>query len=147
MCNSARFFICARCRSQVWICRHCDRGNVYCGRPCSGSARHESLRAAGQRYQSSRIGRFRHAERQSQYRAKRQKVTHHGSAAVVPDDVLGARFKTAAVERFVAVAAGAQVQRCHFCYRPCSPLVRLDFLHRTRPDLRSIPWIRPPPDG
>lgn len=147
MSNSARFYLCARCRSQVWICRYCDRGNVYCSRQCSGPARRESLRAAGQRYQSSRPGRFRHAERQSHYRAKRQKVTHHRSTDGAPDDVLSAKFKTAPVGRFVVVAPGAKAQRCHFCYRPCSPLVRLDFLHHRSLGRRSIPWIRPPPDG
>ena len=146
MQDSARLFICGRCRLQVWICRYCDRGNVYCGLRCSGPARRASLRAAGRRYQSSRLGRFRHAERQSRYRAKRQKVTHHGSADGRSDDVLAAESKTAPVQRF-ATATGAQQQHCYFCKRACSPLVRLDFLHRTRPGLRSSPWIRPPPDG
>ena len=146
MQDSARLFLCARCRSQVWICSHCDRGNVYCSRQCSEPARRESLRAAGRRYQSSRSGRFRHAERQRHYRAKTQKVTHQGSADAAPDGVLHAEFNTPPVQRFTAAATGVQGLHCHFCHRACSPLVRLDFLYRSS-ELRSIPWIRPPPDG
>ena len=146
MQDSARFFLCARCRSQVWICSHCDRGNVYCGKQCSEPARRESLRAAGRRYQGSRPGRFRHAERQRHYRVKSQKVTHHGSADAPPDDVLAGEFRTVPVQCFSPATPGAQGPHCHFCYRACSPLVRLDFLHRSS-ELRSIPWIRPPPDG
>ena len=146
MQNSARLFICVQCRSQVWICRHCDRGNVYCSKQCSGPARCESLREAGRRYQSGRCGRFRHAERQRQYRARTQIVTHQGSADAPPDDVLAREFNTAPMQRFSPAATGAQGLHCHFCQRACSPLVRLDFLHRNS-ELRSIPWIRPPPDG
>jgi len=29
MQSSARLFNCARCRRQVVICSHCDRGNIY----------------------------------------------------------------------------------------------------------------------
>ena len=147
MPNSARLYLCARCRSQVRICRYCDRGNVYCSKQCSGPARRESLRAAGRRYQSSLPGRFAHARRQRHYRANRQKVTHHRSADADPDDVLGSEFKTVPVQRPDTAMAGAQGLHCHLCKRVCSPLVRLDFLRRTRPGLRSIPWIRPPPDG
>jgi hypothetical protein len=76
---TARLFNCARCRRQVMLCSHCDRGNLYCGRGCAQQARRESLSAAGQRYQRSRRGRFCHAERQRRYRARQQKVTHQGS--------------------------------------------------------------------
>lgn len=147
MQDSARFYLCARCRAQVWICRYCDRGNVYCGTRCSEPARGESLRAAGRRYQNSRCGRFRHAERQRHYRAKTQIVTHHGSADAGPDDLLIREFKTTPMQRFSAGLTGVQGLHCRFCKRRCSSFVRLDFLHRTRSELRSIPWIRPPPDG
>ena len=45
MQSSARLFNCARCRCQVVICSHCDRGNLYCGKRCSQAARRQSVRA------------------------------------------------------------------------------------------------------
>ncbi len=53
MCSSARVFTCARCRRQVVICSHCDRGNRYCGPSCAHSARRHAQREAAQRYQLS----------------------------------------------------------------------------------------------
>ena len=44
MQSSARLFNCARCRCQVVICSHCDRGNIYCGKRCSETARRQSQR-------------------------------------------------------------------------------------------------------
>jgi len=101
--------------------------------------------AAGRRYQSARAGRFKHARRQARYRLKEQKVTHHGSADVRPDAVLATQFKTERVQRY-ATPGGAEQPVCCFCKRPCSLLVRLEFLYRPIPGLRSIPWIRPPPN-
>jgi hypothetical protein len=36
---SCRMFLCARCRSQVFICRRCDRGHIYCIGTCAQEAR------------------------------------------------------------------------------------------------------------
>jgi hypothetical protein len=58
MHNSARLFNCARCRRQVAICSHCDRGNIYCDKRCSQAARRRSCRQAGKRYQKTRRGRL-----------------------------------------------------------------------------------------
>ncbi len=59
----ARLFVCARCRAQVLLCSHCDRGNRYCGRDCRGEARDAARREAAKRYQSSQRGRLAHAAR------------------------------------------------------------------------------------
>ena len=83
-----RMFLCGCCRAQVVLCSRCDRGNVYCGPACAASRRRESVRAAGRRYQRSRSGRFAHAARARRYRARRQNVTHQGSAAVGADALL-----------------------------------------------------------
>ncbi|MFL5346622.1 MAG: hypothetical protein ACJ8AT_17720 [Hyalangium sp.] len=67
------------CRRVFFLCARCNRGNLYCSRSCAQRARRVSLRAAGQRYQRSRRGRFKHAARQASYRQRRralQKVTH-----------------------------------------------------------------------
>lgn len=137
--DSARIFNCARCRTQVVICRRCDRGNIYCGVRCSQPARDESLRAAGRRYQSGRQGRFRHAERQRRYRLCRRKVTHQGSTVSRPHDLLSSKAKVADANSTV----WDQGMRCDFCNRPCSSFVRLDFLHRSGPRLMRAPWVRP----
>ena len=57
-----RFFLCARCFSQVALCRQCDRGQRYCGQACSAAARRERQKEAGQRYQRGARGRAMHAE-------------------------------------------------------------------------------------
>ncbi len=93
--NTARLFSCARCRTQVLICRRCDRGHIYCGPKCSQQARRESLRAAGRRYQRSRRGHLSHAERQRRYRRRAHKVTHQGSAPTAPHDSLSPESRTA----------------------------------------------------
>ncbi len=124
--NTARLYLCARCRRQVTICSHCDRGNIYCGKSCADRARTLSLRAAGQRYQRTRRGRFKHAERQRRYRSRQKKVTHQGSPGPAPDDPLATRSQASAP---IAITEDEGI-RCHFCGRPCSPFLRLDFLHR-----------------
>jgi len=92
MACSARVYLCARCRCQVLICSHCDRGQRYCAGGCAGAARRESLQGAGQRYQGSRRGRHRHAERQRRYRQRqREKVTHQGSPGAGADGSLAVR--------------------------------------------------------
>ena len=74
--NSGRLFNCCHCKCQVFICSHCDRGNIYC-RQCSASMRKKSVQAAGKKYQSTFLGKSKHAARQSRYRQSLvKKVTH-----------------------------------------------------------------------
>jgi hypothetical protein len=87
---TGRLFLCARCRAQVLICSCCDRGNIYCEQDCAQRSRREAQREAGRRYQSTRQGRRKHAERARAYRARQQKVTHQGSPRPPPDDVMRA---------------------------------------------------------
>ena len=84
----ARHYLCARCRTAVLICSRCDRGQRYCAGDCAKQVRTQSLQEAGQRYQSSRSGRLKHATRQRRYRDRQTKVTHHGSPPQAPDDLL-----------------------------------------------------------
>ena len=89
----ARFFLCARCRTQVVICCRCDRGQIYCAGDCAQEARRRSRREAGRRYQRSRDGRFAHAERNRRYRVRRKNVTHQGSPPPPPDGLLASGSK------------------------------------------------------
>ena len=106
----ARRFVCARCRAPVLVCSHCDRGQVYCAAGCAATARRQSQRDAGRRYQDSLPGRFHHAARTRRWRVRQaaltmstpmsaatsiapttaQSVTHQGSPLGVSDAVLAA---------------------------------------------------------
>ena len=104
----ARRFVCARCRAPVLVCSHCDRGQVYCAAGCAATARRQSQRDAGRRYQDSLAGRFHHAARTQRWRMRQaalamstpipaqtsiapsaaQSVTHQGSPLGASDAVL-----------------------------------------------------------
>ncbi len=130
--NAGRLFLCHCCRIQVVVCSRCDRGQIYCAGDCAEMARKASLREAGQRYQKSRRGRFKHAERTRRYRLRQQKVTHRGSMPPAQSDLLAAN---SAVGREAATAgstATSQTVCCHFCGTRHSGLLRQDFLHRYR---------------
>jgi hypothetical protein len=90
MARSARLFLCACCRDQVLLCSHCDRGQQYCSRACSGISRRQRRRDAAKRYQCSPRGQLKHAARTACWRRRRRsmrkyaargdvdKVTHQG---------------------------------------------------------------------
>ena len=143
MQSSARLFNCARCRYQVVICSHCDRGNLYCGKRCSETARRQSQREASKRYQKTRRGRLAHAEHQRRYRQRRRKkVTHQGSPPAIPNETLPAESRTSARRSDFPATDPADGIRCHLCGRVCSHFVRQSFLHR-RPTRKAIDL--PPP--
>ena len=129
-----RFFLCGRCRAQVLICSHCDRGQVYCAADCSQAARQESQRNAGRRYQQCRRGRIAHAERARRYRQRRRpknNVTHQGSLSPRTDGLLtvgstGVTREPQTTARPSTFTAG----HCHFCGRGCAEFVRSGFLRR-----------------
>ena len=139
MGDTARFFLCARCRVQVHICSACDRGQIYCAEGCSQLGRSASVRAAGRRFQRTRKGRFAHAERSRRYRQRRQNVTHQGSLILPLDDLLP-------VDSAVAISAPlasettltATPMQCQFCGVRCSVFVRLGYLgHRVCRNVRQ----------
>jgi hypothetical protein len=127
---TGRFYVCARCRVQVIVCRRCDRGQIYCDGDCALAARQSSVREAARRYQRSRNGRLAHAERMRRYRTRLNKVTHQGSAAAAADALLQAPPTTSAKATTPGIARRLPAH-CHFCHRACSALVRLGPL-RTR---------------
>jgi hypothetical protein len=83
MARSARLFLCARCRDQVLLCSHCDRGQLYCSRACSFARRRERRRETAQRYQSSQAGRLKHAARSACWRKRRRSLHQHSAGADV----------------------------------------------------------------
>lgn len=145
MLTTARLFNCARCHRQVVICRHCDRGQRYCGPGCAQAARRAGVRAAGTRYQRSRPGRMNHAHRQRRYRTRRRKVTHQGSPPPARSASLPPESRASAPSPGEPAATPPRAgQRCHFCGRVCSELLRLGFLgqHRDGPVMQRPPRVR-----
>ena len=130
---SGRLFLCASCRDQVTICSRCDRGQIYCNRGCAARARRRTLQAAGRRYQASQRGRLQHAARMGRYRSRQKIVTHHGSPAPAPSDLL-TPVAMAAVRDDVPAAARLRPPEphCHWCGRSCPPLLRQGLLRRRR---------------
>ena len=130
---SGRLFLCAGCRHQVIVCSCCDRGQIYCVDGCARQARRRTVQQAGRRYQASHRGRRMHAARMGRWRARQQKVTHHGSPVPPAGDLLA----PAAMTILRDAAAPADQPRlsgphCHWCGRSCLPLLRQGFLRRRR---------------
>ena len=163
----ARLFLCARCRVQVVLCSHCDRGNRYCGRPCWRLARDAARRESASRYQRSRLGRLAHAERSRRWRQRREahggsgsgsgsgsgehNVTHQGCPPR-PDAALLVAWTpptTSAPEpAHTSPNAGAStaantvttavsIWRCWRCAKPPTNWVRQGFLRHGPPPARS----------
>jgi hypothetical protein len=130
--NSARLYHCVRCRLQVIVCRHCDRGQIYCAGRCAEIRRRESLRAAGCRYRQTHQGKLKQALRQQRYRQRKrlcqpQKVTHQGSLLKRARDLLASTVKK--TRQRVAVAKNQEIS-CHFCGCSGWIFLRLGFLRR-----------------
>jgi hypothetical protein len=146
--STGRIFVCGLCRTQVLICSHCDRGQIYCTGDCAWMARRQGMREAGRRYQGSRRGRFAHAQRSQRYRLRQQNVTHQGSPGAQPDDLLVAS-STLSVQQPPSSSTALRWQ-CQFCGCRCSEFVRSGFLRRRRghepiADIRTgAPYVHSP---
>ena len=158
MLRSARLFLCARCRDQVLLCSHCDRGQLYCSPACSVAGRRELRRQSAKRYQNSHRGRLKHAARAACWRSRRRskqlagaegdinKVTHQGCPSPLADASLLAcelpsncQFITrpelavgaeAASATTGATAVSLATPVCRRCAHPLLAHVRLRWLHR-----------------
>lgn len=124
----ARFFVCAQCRGLATVCSLCDRGQRYCSRHCSHTARRRKQREAGRRYQLSRRGRHHHANRQRRYRARQNKVTHQGSSWARESALLSEGQPS----RTTGLPLPAVGGHCAWCKRAVSAFVRLRFLKNRR---------------
>lgn len=126
--ESTRLFYCVRCNAQALVCRRCDRGQTHCSSSCSKQSRRESVRQAGRRYQQTRQGRIKHADRMREYRAReKQKVTHQGS----PPSEVGVLLRVDTLPpKGITVVVTRMDYRCHFCRKPCSDWLRRNFIKR-----------------
>jgi len=143
---SARTFVCGLCHERVFICTHCDRGQIYCVGGCAQTARRVAQREAGRRYQRTRDGRFAHAERSRRYRDRQKIVTHQGSPPSASNGLVASDRTVAASGPYLS-ACVQEAFRCHWCGRLCSAFVRQGTLrHRRRVPRRHSRHDRRGPD-
>lgn len=121
--RSARLFLCARCRDQVLLCSHCDRGQQYCGRACANASRRERRQDSAERYQRSLRGRRMHAARAACWRRRRRALRQH----VAPGD-------THKVTHQGCLDAGAQASLLA-CEIPtaCEPIAIVESIQESAP--------------
>lgn len=96
------------------------------------AARRACVQAAGHRYQKSRRGRLKHAERSRRYRLRRQNVTHQSSMPPAQRDLLAANSAVGWEPAAAGLPATLRAARCHFCGMRCSGLLRQGFLGSCR---------------
>jgi len=131
-----RFFLCVRCRAQVFVCRSCDRGQIYCNDGCAKEARRAKQREAGRRDQGSSRGREAHALRSRRYRVRiKAGVTHQGPPRTDNAARLGSAAAVSEPSKPASPRRGAMrpFHLCDWCRSGCSPFVRQQFLRRRRP--------------
>jgi len=93
------------------------------------------MRRAGKHYQSTPKGKLNHAKRQESYLKNKQlstqKVTHMGSPAPDPDDLLALTGLAETLK-----PSETESISCLFCEKMCSSLIRIDFLksHKKTPE-------------
>lgn len=144
---SCRMFLCGRCRSQVLICRRCDRGQIYCIGTCAQLARRDRQREARRRYQATPRGRAMHADRSRRYRARQPGVTDHGSSKNSEPGLPPRVDAHAAVSEPSRGRSLLRLWFCHHCRQSASPFLRPSTLrpaHHRRKTSRSDGFGRPP---
>ena len=149
MDRPARLFLCARCRDQVLLCSHCDRGQQYCSRACSRQSRGERRRETAQRYQSSRPGQLKHAARTARWRERRRslrdpinKVTHQGCSVVHADAPLPTCDIPSIGEFTIEANLTTNTGLVDAGRVPFAALVCRRCAHRLLPHVR-LGWLRP----
>ena len=129
---SCRMFLCARCRSQVLVCRRCDRGQIYCAGTCAQQVRRHYQREARRRYQASPQGRAMHADRNRRYRARQRSVTDQGPLKEHKSDALsGVEVHRPMSDRSPS-RCSPRNWRCHFCGQEASAFLRPSTLRPSR---------------
>lgn len=149
--GTARRYHCARCHHPVIICRHCDRGNIYCFDGCAQAANKERCQRNAKRYQRSAKGRRSNAARQRRNRLRKalEQVNREAGrqgdqkrASPCPELGITTRDSSIVTHRgSVDEPGGApltphpqqpRVVYCNACQRLCSEAVRIDFLRTSR---------------
>lgn len=118
--------ICPRCKRQFFICRHCDRGHVYCCRLCSALSRLEKIRIYRKRYRMSKEGREEHQDTERDRRRRhtlgeknvgdQSSAQGNKSARVIA--LMRMLAKSADIYRLSKEDSDDDTIRCEFCGRP-----------------------------
>jgi hypothetical protein len=117
---------CPRCHKKFFICRHCDRGHVYCCKQCSQASRCEKCRVYRRRHRQSPLGKADHRDRERARRRRlilgKETVGDQTSGGGVASARVSARVRMAAVS---AVISGIRKEEtryeqtcCEMCGRP-----------------------------
>lgn len=162
--GTARRYHCARCHQPVIICRHCDRGNIYCFNGCALTANKERCQRNSKRYQRSAKGRRSNAARQRRDRlCKALEQWSCGTSKqqrdkpTPPSPELGTTTCDPPIVTHrgsVDEPGGAplmpkpqqpRVVYCNACQCVCSEAMRIDFLRTSRHQSRHRTHNRTPP--
>jgi hypothetical protein len=122
--GQARMYNCLWCNNQSFICRSCDRGNVYCS-TCTPIVRGERRRITARRYQASRQGRLKYAERHRRYRERlRIKVTRHSFKPPIEPVIILKSENPPKLLRIFPDQHPSKGIICHCCGAQCSNFIR-----------------------
>jgi hypothetical protein len=145
--GTARRYHCARCLQPVIICRHCDRGNIYCFNGCAVAANKERCQRNSKRYQCSAKGRRSNAARQRRNRLRKALEPLNGQMSKQQHDKPippGTEPSPTPFDPPIVTHRGSvdepgsapltpkpqplRVVYCNACQRVCSQAMRIDFL-------------------
>ena len=73
--DDSRTYLCLYCKKLCFVCRYCERGQIYCGPLCRDAGRRKSLARARRIYRNSDRGRQMASLRQARHRERRAKKT------------------------------------------------------------------------
>jgi hypothetical protein len=101
---------CPRCKKRFYICRHCDRGHVYCCRQCFIASRSEKCRRYRRQFRLSSEGMADHRAHERARRQRRRLVTKsvgdHGSQGGVQTAKVSAPVRLAAAVAAILCTGG-----------------------------------------
>jgi hypothetical protein len=118
--------ICPRCKKTFYICRHCDRGHVYCCRGCSKYSRCENCRVYRRRHRKSTSGQRDHRDREKGRRRRKilgkENVGDHTYEEGLQTAMVSAPVRMAVALAVIGSVGGEETNNddevcCEFCGR------------------------------
>ncbi len=162
--DTARRYHCTRCHQPVIICRHCDRGNIYCFDGCARAANKERCKRNAKRYRRSPKGRRSTAARQRRNRLRKAMLEPDLEPSkqppLTPEPPDSEPSATPCVSPIVTHRGSVdepgsaplismptlpRVVYCNGCQRACNEAMRIDFLRTTRHHSRHRNYKGTPP--
>ena len=75
LADDTRTYLCLHCKKLSFVCRRCERGQIYCGPSCRDAGRRRALARARRIYRNSDRGRQMACLRQARHRGRTAKKT------------------------------------------------------------------------